>query len=336
MRILITGTAGFIGNHLAMRLLDRGDEVYGIDNVNNYYDVTLKESRLARIKDNPRFTEGRFCLTDATLVKEAFNDFNPDFVVNLAAQAGVRYSIENPMAYIDSNIIGMLNILEGCREVDVKHLVFASTSSVYGTNTKMPFAESDGVDHPISLYAATKRANELMAHNYAHVFGIPATGLRFFTVYGPWGRPDMALFLFTKAISEGRPIDVFNNGKMRRSFTYVDDIVEGIVRVIEKAPAPVAPIDPDQPEPNRSGTAPFQVFNIGNNQSVELMRYIELIEEYLGRKAIMNMMPIQPGDVPVTESDVTALREAVGYEPKTTVEDGVRLFVEWFKEYYKV
>jgi len=336
MRVLVTGTAGFIGNHLALRLVERGDEVYGIDNLNDYYDVSLKEARLARIKNRAAFTEGRFGLEDGERVERAFATFKPERVVNLAAQAGVRHSIENPMAYVDSNIVGMVNILEGCRRHAVEHLVFASSSSVYGANTKMPFAETDGVDHPISLYAATKRANELMAHNYAHVFDIPCTGLRFFTVYGPWGRPDMALFRFAKAISEGKPIDVFNNGRMRRSFTYVDDIVEGVARVLDKAPTPKPSAGTDIADPNTSATAPFRLFNIGNNRSVALTRYIELIEENMGRKAIKNMMPIQPGDVPATESDVTALKQAVGYEPETPVEDGVRRFVAWYKDYYGV
>lgn len=335
MKILVTGSAGFIGSHVCERLLERGDQVVGLDILSDYYDVQLKEDRLAKFSGHPAFTEARIDLADREAVATLFADHKPDGVVNLAAQAGVRHSLEAPHDYVDSNIVGFVNILEGCRSVNVKHLVYASSSSVYGTNAQMPFSEHDRVDHPISLYAASKRANELMAHTYSHLFGFPSTGLRFFTVYGPWGRPDMALFLFTKAILAGEPINVFNNGEMKRSFTYIDDIVEGVIRTLDTPPAP-KPVNGEFEDPASSASAPFRIFNIGSDNAVGLMRYIEVLEENLGVKAIKNMMPIQPGDVAATWADVDDLREAVGYQPTTTVEDGVKRFVEWYREYYKV
>ncbi len=334
MRILVTGTAGFIGNHVALNLLARGDQVVGVDNLTPYYDVTLKEARLARIADQDGFAEARIDIADREAVAALFAEFRPDAVINLAAQAGVRYSLTNPHAYADTNLIGFLNILEGCRAVDAKHLVYASSSSVYGTNTQMPFSIHDGVDHPISLYGATKRANELMAHTYSHLFGLPTTGLRFFTVYGPWGRPDMALFLFTQAILEGRPIDVFNEGRMRRDFTYIDDIADGVVRLLDRVPGPDADAGGDDPDPGSSATAPFRVYNIGNSQPVELMRYIEVLEECLGRTATKNLLPMQPGDVAATWADVDDLMRDAGYRPATPVEVGVARFVEWYMDYY--
>lgn len=335
MKVLVTGSAGFIGNRVSERLLERGDEVVGLDILSPYYSVKLKEDRLARIKDHPAFTEARIDLADRDGVAKLFADHGFDGVINLAAQAGVRHSLEAPHDYVDSNLVGFANILEGCRNTGVKHLVFASSSSVYGTNAHMPFSVHDRVDHPISLYAASKRANELMAHTYAHLFGFAATGLRFFTVYGPWGRPDMALFLFTKAILAGEPIDVFNNGEMKRSFTYIDDIVEGVIRTLDNPPAPV-PVGGDFEDPATSATAPFRVFNIGSDEPVGLMRYIEVLEENLGIEAQKNMLPIQPGDVPATWADVDDLRSAVGYQPTTTVEEGVKRFVEWYREYYGI
>ncbi|TCS64982.1 NAD-dependent epimerase [Varunaivibrio sulfuroxidans] len=334
MTILITGSAGFIGSELSRRLLDAGHSVVGIDNLNDYYDVRLKEARLARIKDHPNFTEARIDLDDRTAVEDVFAKHRPQKVVNLAAQAGVRYSLENPHSYVDSNIVGFLNILEGCRAVQCRHLVFASSSSVYGTNAEMPFAVTDRVDHPISMYAATKRANELMAHTYSHLFAIPTSGLRFFTVYGPWGRPDMALFLFTKAILEGRPIDVFNHGDMKRSFTYIDDIVEGVLRVLDHIPTPAAAAAPEMPHESKS--APFRVYNIGSDKPESLMRYIEVLEDNLGLKAKKNMLGMQPGDVPATWADVDDLKTSVGYQPTTSVEDGVARFVAWYKDFYKI
>ncbi|MCB2099377.1 MAG: NAD-dependent epimerase [Rhodobacterales bacterium] len=336
MKVLVTGSAGFIGNHVCIQLLDRGDEVIGLDNLNDYYDVSLKEARLARIKDRPGFTEARVDLEDRAAMAELFRTHKPDRVVNLAAQAGVRYSLENPHSYVDSNIVGFLNILEGCRYAECEHLVYASSSSVYGTNTKMPFTVHEGVDHPISLYAASKKANELMAHTYSHLFGLPTTGLRFFTVYGPWGRPDMALFLFTKAIIEDRPIDVFNGGKMQRDFTFVDDIVNGVIGVLDTIPTPNPAAAGDHPDPASSATGPFRLYNIGNNQPVQLMRYIELLEQNLGREAKKNMLPMQPGDVPATWADVDDLVRDVGYKPDTPVEEGIARFVQWYKEYYGV
>jgi len=333
MKVLVTGSAGFIGNRVSERLLERGDEVIGLDIVSPYYDVKLKEDRLAKIIDHPNFTEARIDLADREKVAKLFADHKPDGVINLAAQAGVRHSLEAPMDYVDSNLVGFVNILEGCRHAKVKHLVYASSSSVYGTNDKMPFSTSDAVDHPISLYAASKRANELMAHTYSHLFQFPTSGLRFFTVYGPWGRPDMALFLFTKAIMNDETIDVFNNGEMKRSFTYIDDIVEGVIRTLDNPPTALAETC-DASDPARSMTAPFRVFNIGSDTAVGLMRYIEVLEENLGKTAKKNMLPMQPGDVPATWADVDDLREAVGYQPTTSVEDGVKKFVEWYREYY--
>lgn len=335
MKVLVTGSAGFIGSRVSERLLERGDEVVGLDILTTYYDVQLKKDRLARFENHPGFTDARIDLADREGVAKLFADHKPDGVINLAAQAGVRHSLEAPHDYVDSNLVGFVNILEGCRNTEVKHLVFASSSSVYGTNAQMPFSEHDRADHPISLYAASKRANELMAHTYSHLFGFPSTGLRFFTVYGPWGRPDMALFLFTKAIIAGEPIDVFNNGEMKRSFTYIDDIVEGVIRTLDTPPAPQA-VSGDFEDPASSATAPFRVFNIGSDNAVGLMRYIEVLEENLGIKATKNMLPMQPGDVAATWANVDDLREAVGYQPTTTVEDGVKRFVEWYRDYYKV
>jgi UDP-glucuronate 4-epimerase len=335
MKILVTGTAGFIGSTLAHRLLDRGDEVIGIDNVNDYYDVNLKEARLARLKVKPGFTEARVNLEDQPAINKVFAAHKPQRVVNLAAQAGVRYSLENPQAYIDANLVGFCNILEGCRHHDVEHLAYASSSSVYGANTSMPFSIHDNVDHPVSLYAASKKANELMAHTYSHLFNLSTTGLRFFTVYGPWGRPDMALFLFTKNILEGKPIDVFNYGNHRRDFTYIDDIVEGVIRVLDQPAKPNLDWSGDQPDPG-SSKAPYRIYNIGNNQPVELMRYIEVLEDCLGKKAEKNLLPLQEGDVPDTYANVEDLVRDTGYKPSTPIETGIANFVEWYKEYYKI
>ncbi len=337
MKVLVTGSAGFIGSSVSARLMAAGHEVIGLDNLNDYYDVALKEARLARIKDNPAFTEARINLEDREAVAKLFQEQKPTHVINLAAQAGVRYSIENPLAYADTNLIGFVNILEGCRHAKVEHLVFASSSSVYGANTKMPFTVNDPVNHPMSMYAATKRANELMAHTYSHLFNVPMTGLRFFTVYGPWGRPDMALFLFTKAILEGKSINVFNSGRMKRSFTYIDDIVEGVLRVLEHKPEPVeGDMATVSPGPAASAIAPYRVYNIGSDRPESLMRYIEVLEENLGMTANKNMLPMQPGDVPATWADVSDLRNAVGYEPNTPIEVGIKNFVEWYREFYKV
>jgi UDP-glucuronate 4-epimerase len=333
MKVLVTGAAGFIGMHASLRLLERGDSVVGIDNLNDYYDPTLKAARLERLTANPSFTFTKADVADRHCMERIFSDHRPQRVVHLAAQAGVRYSLTNPHAYIDSNLQGFVNILEGCRHTQVEHLVYASSSSVYGGNTSLPFRESDSVDHPISLYAATKKANELMAHTYSHLFRLPTTGLRFFTVYGPWGRPDMALFLFTKAILEGRPIDVFNHGKMRRDFTYVDDIVEGILRVLDRPAEPDPAFNPMQPDPARSD-APYRVFNIGNSSPVQLMTYIETLEENLGRKAVKNFLPLQQGDVPASDADTSQLKTATGFAPATPVKDGIRRFVEWYRSYY--
>ena len=335
MRILVTGAAGFIGSHLSHRLLERGDEVLGLDNLNDYYDPTLKQARLERLLPRPGFSFVRGSLEDRGTVERAFANFRPEKVVNLAAQAGVRYSLENPQAYIESNIVGFTNILEACRHGGVDHLVYASSSSVYGSNRKLPFSVEDSVDHPVSLYAATKKANELMAHTYSHLFGLPTTGLRFFTVYGPWGRPDMALFLFTRNILAGRPIDVFNHGRHTRDFTYIDDIVEGVIRTLDRVPAPDPDYDPMHPNPG-SSSAPYRVYNIGNSAPVPLLRYIEVLEECLGRKAEMNLLPLQPGDVPDTASDVEALRRDTGYRPSTPIETGIRNFVDWYRDYYRV
>lgn len=333
MKILITGTAGFIGSTLALKLLARGDEVIGIDNLNDYYDVNLKLARLARVKEFPGFTEAKGNLEDRDFIYKTFETHKPDRVVNLAAQAGVRYSLENPHAYIDSNIVGFTNILEACRHNDVKHLVYASSSSVYGANTNMPFSIHDNVDHPVSLYAATKKANELMAHTYSHLYGLPTTGLRFFTVYGPWGRPDMALFLFTKSILDGKPIDVFNYGNHRRDFTFIDDIVEGVTRTLDKVAAENENWSGDTPDPGTS-KAPFKIYNIGNNNPVNLMDYISTLEDALGKKAEKNMLPLQLGDVPDTYADVQDLVNDVGYKPETTIKEGIGKFVEWYKGYY--
>jgi len=335
MRVLVTGAAGFIGMHTSLRLLERGDEVVGFDSLNAYYDPALKAARLARLEAHEAFTFVRGQLEDRDAVARLFAEHRPARVVNLAAQAGVRYSIEDPHAYVDSNLVGFVNILEGCRAVDVEHLVYASSSSVYGANTKLPFSVADAVDHPVSLYAATKKANELMAHTYSHLFGLPTTGLRFFTVYGPWGRPDMALFLFTKAILAGEPIRIFNHGRMRRDFTYIDDIVEGVIRVLDTPAAPDPMFDSSNPDPSTS-SAPYRVFNIGNDQPTELLRYVDVLEEALGVSAIRQFEDIQPGDVPATWADVDALRDAVGFTPATPVEDGVRRFVAWYREFYGV
>ena len=334
-KILVTGAAGFIGFNLSQRLLSRGDEVVGLDNLNNYYDVTLKKDRLAQLQGKPGFSFHQLDLGDREGIANLFTEQSFDVAVNLAAQAGVRYSLKNPHAYIDSNIVGFTNILEGCRYSQVKHLVYASSSSVYGSNTKMPFSVHDNVDHPVSLYAASKKANELMAHTYSHLYNLPTTGLRFFTVYGPWGRPDMALFLFTKAILSGQPIDVFNYGKMRRDFTYIDDIVEGVVRVIDNIPKPNPNWSSDAPDPGTS-KAPYKIYNIGNNQPVELMRFIEVLEDCLGIKANKNMLPIQMGDVPATYADVDDLIKDVGFKPNTSIEKGIESFVNWYKSYYKI
>ena len=333
MRVLVTGAAGFIGMHTALLLLERGDEVVGFDSLNAYYDPALKAARLERLQAHPGFTFVQGSLEDRTAVAGLFADARPDRVVNLAAQAGVRHSIEYPHAYVDSNVVGFVNVLEGCRAVGVEHLVYASSSSVYGANTKLPFSVADAVDHPVSLYAATKKANELMAHTYSHLFDLPTTGLRFFTVYGPWGRPDMALFLFTKAILGGEPIRIFNHGRMRRDFTYIDDIVEGVIRVLDTPAAPDPTFDPDAPDPSTS-SAPYRVFNIGNDQPTELLRYVDVLEAELGVPAIRQFEDIQPGDVPATWADVDALREAVGFTPATPVEEGVRRFVAWYRDFY--
>ncbi len=335
MKVLTTGAAGFIGNTLALRLLKRGDEVVGIDNLNDYYDPALKQARLARTEAHDGFVNERIDLEDRDAVAELFKKYKPDRVVNLAAQAGVRYSLENPNSYIDTNIVGFMNILEGCRYNDVEHLVYASSSSVYGSNTKMPFSVHDNVDHPVSIYAATKKANELMAHTYSHLYRLPTTGLRFFTVYGPWGRPDMALFLFTRKILAGEPIDVFNYGKHRRDFTYIDDIVEGVIRTLDRIPEPNPDWNGDAPD-SATSTAPYRLYNIGNNKPVELMHYIEVLEDCLGKKAEKNMLPLQLGDVPDTYADVKDLIDDTGYKPDMSVETGVANFVAWYKEYYQV
>ena len=335
MKILVTGAAGFIGAALSHRLLDRGDEVIGLDNLNDYYDVHLKEARLARLQAKQGFVFVRESLEDRAAIENLFRTHKPQRVVNLAAQAGVRYSLENPHAYIDANIVGFTNILEGCRHHGVEHLVYASSSSVYGANTRMPFSVHHNVDHPVSLYAASKKANELMAHTYSHLFNIPTTGLRFFTVYGPWGRPDMALFMFTKAILAGKPIDVFNYGRHRRDFTYIDDIVEGVIRTLDHVAQPDPTWSGDDPD-SATSTAPYRLYNIGSNRPVELLRYIEVLEDCLGRKAEKNLLPLQPGDVPDTYADVDALVEDVGYRPSTPVEEGVKRFVDWYRAFYKV
>ncbi len=333
MKILVTGAAGFIGAALSQRLLDRGDQVVGLDILNDYYDVSLKEARLARLEPHEHFTFVRMDLADRDGIEALFAEQGFDAVMNLAAQAGVRYSLENPLAYVDSNLVGFAHLLEGCRYNEVRHFVYASSSSVYGANTAMPFSVHDNVDHPLSLYAASKKANELMAHTYSHLYGLPTTGLRFFTVYGPWGRPDMALFLFTRKILAGEPIDVFNYGHHRRDFTYIDDIVEGVIRVIDHPAQPNPDWDGAHPDPG-SSKAPWRVYNIGNQQPVELMRYIEVLEDCLGKKAEKNMLPLQPGDVPDTYANVDDLVADLGYKPDTPIEVGVRNFVDWYRSYY--
>jgi len=333
-KILVTGAAGFIGFHLSRRLLKEGDTVVGLDNLNDYYDVSLKQARLKLLQENEGFRFIRANLADRNELDSLFAKNGFEIVVNLAAQAGVRYSLKNPYAYLDSNLTGFLNVLEGCRHHPVKHLVFASSSSVYGGNTRMPFSTRDNVDHPLSLYAATKKSNELMAHAYASLHRIPCTGLRFFTVYGPWGRPDMALFLFTRAILENRPIDVFNHGKMKRDFTYIDDIVEGVVRVLDRIPEPDPAWRGDSPDPS-SSFAPYRLYNIGNNRPVDLMEYITVLEDQLGRKADRNLLPMQAGDVPATCADVEDLTAAVGFRPATPIKEGIRRFVAWYREYYR-
>ncbi|BBL70850.1 NAD-dependent epimerase [Methylogaea oryzae] len=333
MRVLVTGSAGFIGSALSHRLLARGDQVIGLDNVNDYYEVSLKEARLAPLKANPAFTEARMGLEQRDELNRLFEQHKPERVVNLAAQAGVRYSLKNPHAYMDSNIVGFCNILEACRYNGVEHLVYASSSSVYGANTTMPFSVHHNVDHPLSLYAASKKANELMAHTYSHLYGLPTTGLRFFTVYGPWGRPDMSPFQFARAILEDRPIDVFNYGNHQRDFTYVDDIVEGIVRVLDRVAVGNPDWDGAHPDPGTS-RAPYRIYNIGCHQPVELMHFIEVLEDCLGKKAQKNFLPMQQGDVPATYADVDDLMRDTGYQPQTRIETGVANFVAWFKDYY--
>lgn len=334
-RVLVTGAAGFIGFHVAARLLDRGDEVVGLDNLNDYYEVSLKEARLKLLEGRPGFRFVRADLADRQAIEGVFAGASPEYVVNLAAQAGVRYSLTNPHAYIESNIVGFANILEACRHGHVRHLVYASSSSVYGANTTAPFSVHHNVDHPLSLYAATKKANELMAHTYSHLYGLPTTGLRFFTVYGPWGRPDMAAFLFTRAILAGRPIDVYNHGRMKRDFTYIDDIVEGVARTMDRPPSGNPEWSGDAPDPATS-RAPYRVYNIGNNTPVELLRFIEALEEALGRKATRNLLPMQPGDVPSTCADVDDLMRDTGFRPRTSIEEGLGRFVAWYREYYGV
>jgi UDP-glucuronate 4-epimerase len=334
MSVLLTGSAGFIGFHVALRLLDRGEEVVGVDNLNPYYDPKLKAARLAILEKRQGYRHAKLDLADKEGIAALFAETRPTGVINLAAQAGVRYSLENPSAYVDSNVVGFLNILEGCRAVQPRHLVYASTSSVYGANGALPFNVHDGAVHPITLYAATKLANESMAHAYAHLFGIPSTGFRFFTVYGPWGRPDMALFKFTDAILAGRPIDVYGEGRMQRDFTFVDDIVEGVIAGLDR-PAAVDPAwDPQKPDPATSGVAPWRILNLGAGRRVELMRYIEVLEEKLGRKAKLNLMPMQAGDVARTEADVAETEATLGYAPSTPVEVGVGRFVDWYLDYY--
>ena len=335
MTILVTGAAGFIGFHTSEYLLGRGDTVIGIDNLNDYYDVSLKEARLSQLSNNDKFSFHKIDITNKDVIDNIFKSKSPTHVIHLAAQAGVRYSLQNPYAYIDSNIIGFMNILEACRNNPVKHLVFASSSSVYGANTQMPFSVSDNVDHPLSIYAATKKSNELMAHTYSHLYNIPVSGLRFFTVYGPWGRPDMALFIFTRKIVNGEKIDIFNNGKHKRDFTYIDDIVEGVVRVSDKVVTANKDWNSDKPDPATS-KAPYRLYNIGNNSPVDLMYFIELIEKNLGKKAGKNYLPLQPGDVPETYADVDALIDYVDYSPSTSIETGVKSFIKWFKDYYEV
>ena len=333
MKVMVTGSAGFIGSATCLRLLERGDSVVGVDCLNDYYDPELKRARLARTIDHPNYTQLTIDISDPAAMEEAFATHRPQRVINLAAQAGVRYAATNPHIYVQSNVTGFLHVLEGCRHNGVEHLVFASTSSVYGANTNMPFSEHSSTEHPLTLYAATKKANEQMAHSYANLFDLPCTGLRFFTVYGPWGRPDMALFLFTKAILAGEPIQVFNHGKHSRSFTYIDDIVEGVIRAMDNVPGKNPDWDGQNPDPATSGSGPYRIFNIGAEEQVELLRYIEVLEDCLGKKAIMEMLPLQPGDVPDTVADVTELQNIVGYKPRVTVEQGVRQFVDWYRGY---
>ena len=333
--ILVTGAAGFIGYHVARRLLERGDEVMGIDNLNPYYDPKLKEARVGLLGEFDRFKFVLLDIANRAEMASLFRQQRPRRVIHLAAQAGVRYSIENPFAYIESNVFGFQNILEGCRHGSVEHLVFASSSSVYGLNTRQPFSEHHNTDHPLSLYGATKKANELMAHSYAHLYGLPTTGLRFFTVYGPWGRPDMALFKFTRGILAGEPIPVFNEGRMIRDFTYIDDIVEGVIRILDRVPSPNQAWKSDDPDPATS-SAPYRIYNIGNNRPVELMTYIAVLEKALGKKARLDLLPMQPGDVPSTMADVSDLERDTGFRPKTTVEEGIARFVTWYRQYYKI
>lgn len=333
--ILVTGAAGFIGFHTCRALLDRGEQVVGLDNMNAYYEVSLKEARLARLIGREGFSFERADVADLEAMERVFATYHPDRVVHLAAQAGVRYSLQNPHAYVSSNLTGFMNILECCRHASIAHLVYASSSSVYGANTRMPFSVHHNVDHPVSLYAATKKANELMAHTYSHLYGLPTTGLRFFTVYGPWGRPDMALFLFTRAILEGRPIELFNNGRMKRDFTYIDDIVEGVLRTLDRVPTGDPSWSGEDPDPGTS-RAPYRVYNIGNNQPVELTEFVEAIEEALGKKAEKRYLPMQPGDVPATWADVDDLMRDVGFRPRTSIREGIRRFVAWYREYYGV
>ncbi len=335
MKVLVTGAAGFIGSFTSHKLLDRGDEVIGVDNLNDYYDVNLKHARLARLTDKPGFHFAKMDIADTAALAKLFKEHKPDRVVHLAAQAGVRYSLENPQAYVDANVTGFLNILEAVRHNGTEHLVYASTSSVYGAHTNMPFSIHEPVDHPVSLYAATKKANELMAHTYAHLFKVPCTGLRFFTVYGPWGRPDMALFKFTDLMIKGEPIDVFNYGKHKRDFTYVGDIVEGITRALDIVATPSPDWDSSNPDPATSD-APYRVYNIGSNNPMDLSRYIEVLEETLGIKAERNLLPLQPGDVPDTYADVDDLIRDVGYKPDTPIETGIAEFVAWYKTYYNI
>ncbi len=335
MRIIVTGAAGFIGFHVAKRLLERGDEVIGIDNLSDYYDVRLKQDRLAQIRNQSGFTFHKQDLVEHEAVAQLFQEIRAERVIHLAAQAGVRYSLENPHAYVDSNLVGFMNVLEACRHNKIEHLVFASSSSVYGSNTKVPFSVHDNVDHPVSLYAATKKANELMAHTYSHLYRIPMTGLRFFTVYGPWGRPDMALFKFTRAILSNEPIEVYNNGEHQRDFTYIDDIVEGIIRVADRVPAPDPDWNGQHPDPGTS-SAPYRLYNIGNHSPVQLMDFIAALETALGRKAEKRMLPMQPGDVHTTYADVDDLAHDVGFSPDTPIETGIARFIDWYKDYYRV
>lgn len=334
-KILVTGVAGFVGFFLAQKLLDRGDEIIALDNINDYYDVNLKYDRLAQLEGRKNFTFYKLDLADRTGMEQLFAEHQFDKVAHLAAQAGVRYSLKNPHTYINSNLVGFIHILEGCRHQNVEHLVFASSSSVYGANTKMPFSVHDNVDHPLSLYAATKKSNELMAHTYSHLYNLPTTGLRFFTVYGPWGRPDMALFTFTKLILSGKPIDVYNYGKMQRDFTYIDDIVEGVIRTLDKIPEPNPQWSGEHPDPSTS-KAPYKIYNIGNNQPVELIRFIEVLEDCLGMKAEKNLLPLQPGDVLATYADVDDLAKDVAFKPSIPIEVGIDNFVKWYRSYYKV